>query len=97
MTECVGHLVEKQLDSTLWRLVSGELGLHELPPALAGFYSIGFAHGQESVQAQLEQAQSDRDRYYERWYNGKDLPDARLRRMRAAAEEYWEELIGGAQ
>lgn len=94
-TGLVGHTVERQLDSALWRLVLGDLGLHDLTPALAGFYSLGFAHGQESPSPQIEQAEADRDSLYERLYYGKDLPDVRLRRMRAAAEEYWQELMSG--
>lgn len=94
-TGLVGHTVEKQLDGSLWRLVLGELGLQDLTPALRGFYSIGFAHGQESMRRPLDQAEADRDRYYERWQHGADLPDVRLRRMRAEAEDYWRELIGG--
>ncbi|ANJ26651.1 hypothetical protein ATC03_07940 [Agromyces aureus] len=66
--------------------MSAEIGLHDLTPALAGFYSVGFNDGQESMAA-------ERDRLYERLYYGKELPDVRLRRMRAGAAAYWEEFV----
>lgn len=91
--DLVGATVERQLDASLWRLVQGEVGLHDLTPALVGFYSIGFAHGQDSLRPELERAQHDRDTYYERWTNpGQLLTDVRLRRMREAAEEWWQEM-----
>lgn len=94
-TGLVGHTVEKQLDASLWRLVIGEIGLHDCTPALAGWFSIGFAYGQESMQPKLEQVEDERNQLYERLHHGKDLPDVRLRRMRAAADEYWQELMSG--
>lgn len=90
----VGHTVERQLDTTLWLLLNGDLGLQDLTPALAGFYSIGFADGQDSLRARLQTETDTADRLYERLHHGKDLPDVQLRRMRAAAAEYWEEVVG---
>lgn len=95
MTELIGHTVEKQLDAALYRLITGECSLHEYTSALRGFYSCGFWDGQESLRAKLENAEDARDRLYERLYHGKDLPEIRLRRMLAAAEEHWNEI--GAQ
>lgn len=90
----IGASVEKALDTTLWQLVLGEIGLHDCTPAIVGLYSIGHAHGVESVLEQLRQAENDRDRYFELWANpGKDLTDIRLRRMRQASEEYWRQFL----
>ncbi|TFB92774.1 hypothetical protein [Cryobacterium sp. HLT2-28] len=60
----IGARVETHLDATLWKLKAGEIGLHDLTPALMGFYSIGHSDGIASVAPQLEQALADRDRYY---------------------------------
>lgn len=94
-TGLVGHTVERQLDAALWRLVTGEIGLQDCTGALVGWYSVGFTHGQESLQPELEQTEAERDTLYERLHHGKELPDVRLRRMRAAAEDYWHEFISG--
>ncbi|MFC5791915.1 hypothetical protein EDM22_13805 [Agromyces tardus] len=90
----IGATVEKALDATLWRLITGEIALHELTPALAGFYTIGHAHGVESVLERLRNTEHERDRYYELWTNpGTQLTDIRLRRMREAAEDYWRVFV----
>lgn len=94
MTELVGFTVEKQLDATLWRLVTAELSLHECTPAIRGVYSLGFWDGQDSLRARLQDAEDAADRYYEQAFHGKELADVRLRRMRIAADEYWEEVVG---
>src|SRR3546814_3961548 len=50
--------------TTLFRsLVSGELQLHECTPAIIGLYSLGFWNGQQSRDAEVEQATAYRDRY----------------------------------
>lgn len=95
----IGATVEKALDATLWRLVTGEIGLQDCTSAIVGLYAIGFEHGRQSVLPLLERAQDERDRYYERWQNpGKELTDMRLRRMRENAADYWEQFVrnGGA-
>jgi hypothetical protein len=65
----IGHTVEKALDAALWRLRTGEIGLEDLTPGLAGFCTLshddGFKAGVESVAIELRQALSDRDRYYQ--------------------------------
>ncbi|KGJ71901.1 hypothetical protein GY21_18960 [Cryobacterium roopkundense] len=71
-TGLIGCTVEKPLDAALWRLRSGEIGLEDLTPGLAGFctlshadgYAAGFTAGVASVAVELRQAISDRDRYY---------------------------------
>jgi hypothetical protein len=93
----IGASVEKALDATLWQLVTNEIGLHDCTPAILGLYSIGFEHGRQSVLPQLEQAEADRDTYYERWTSpGSKLADVKMRRMRAAAEAYWDEFVAKA-
>jgi hypothetical protein len=57
------------MDATLWRLISGEIGLRDLTPALAGFYTLGFDAGRASLTTELDQACSDRDRYYNAAFN----------------------------
>lgn len=91
----IGHTVEKQLNAALYRLLTGECGLHEFTTSLQGWYSCGFWDGQQSLRAQLEDAEDARDLLYERLYYGEELPEIRLRRMRAAAEAHWEAI--GAQ
>ncbi|NEN07614.1 hypothetical protein G3T36_17290 [Diaminobutyricibacter tongyongensis] len=77
--------------------MTNEIGLHDCTPAIIGLYSIGYDHGRQSMLPELERAQDDRDALYERCYNpGSKLADVRLRRMRAAAEEYWAEFVAQA-
>ncbi|MGW9167909.1 hypothetical protein [Agromyces sp. NPDC055658] len=94
--QLIGYTVEQQLDGALYRLLSGECGLHDLTPALQGFYASGFWDGQESLRARLESAEDARDQLYERIHGGTDYPELRLRRMRAAAEDYWREFVDSA-
>ncbi|TFC26996.1 hypothetical protein E3O55_13025 [Cryobacterium sp. MDB1-18-2] len=65
----IGATVEKALDATLWRLKSGELGLEDLTPALAAFYTIGHADGMAQMVYRLQQVEADRDRYYQAVFN----------------------------
>lgn len=93
----IGATVEKPLDASLWRMVTGEICLHDLTPALAGFYSVGFEDGRQSLAHELAKAENERDTFYERWANpGKELTEVRLRRAREAAEDYWDEFVADA-
>lgn len=45
-TRLIGASVGAQLERELTRLVSGEIGLHELDPGLAAWYTRGYHDGQ---------------------------------------------------
>ena len=91
-TRLFGASVENHLDSILWRLVRGELGLHQLTPSLAAFWHLGYDDGRASLLPQLRQAEADRDRYYLRAF---DTPNRRRQRLDEAARESWNEILDG--
>lgn len=91
-TSLVGAAVEKQLDATLWRLIAGEIGLHDLTPALAGWYTLGYDAGRAAILPQLQGAEADRDRYYRAAY---DTPERLRERLDQGARDYWNEFIAG--
>lgn len=90
MTQLIGARVEDQLDRVLWDLVRGDVELHQLTPALAGTYNLGFADGRASLEPALEQARRDAARYYELAYNpGRQLSELRQRRIDEQLETAW--------
>lgn len=92
----IGASMEKPLDATMWRLVLGEIGLHELTPGLAAFYTLGHAAGVDSIAPQLAQAIADRDRYYMAAFNtGK--PPIKIGPSYADLEKIRSEIYGGAK
>jgi hypothetical protein len=88
----IGATVDDHLEATLWRLVAGEIGLHQLTPALAGFWSLAYDQGRASRQAELDRANADADRYYRAAY---DTREHQLRRIDIAAENYWQDFMSG--
>ncbi|GAA2082396.1 hypothetical protein GCM10009840_18220 [Pseudolysinimonas kribbensis] len=61
----VGSTVETQLDDALWKLVGGELDLHDLTPALAGFYVVGHSDGYRSGATYIDDGlRFERDAWY---------------------------------
>lgn len=98
VSHLVGHTVEKALDATLWRLVLGEIGLHELTPALAGFYHVGHADGVASQAGLLRQARHDAERMYVLAFNDPILAKKVTERMeRTFIETIEAEMLGGAR
>lgn len=91
----IGASVDNELERTLWRLVAGDIELYHLTPALAAWWTVAHEQGRRSVRPALQQAQDERDRYYEIAFYGKDLGDVRRRRMDAASENYWARLVRG--
>lgn len=86
----IGATVESALDQTLTRLTEGEIGLHELTPALAGWYCRGYDDGRDSVRPELDQAEADAARLYELHYNPKRKLTPTLNRWVEAAIEHVE-------
>lgn len=68
----IGYTVEKQLDAALWRLVQGDIGLHECTPALRGWYSVGHHDGIESCKRTILRLEADVERYYLYAFNPRD-------------------------
>ena len=91
----IGSSVDSELERTLWRLVAGDIEQYQLTPALAAWWTVAHEQGRRSLQPELEQAQADRDRYYEIAFYGRDLGDVRSRRMDEASEDYWNRLVAG--
>lgn len=87
-TRLIGHTVERQVDSTLWLLVRGEIELHQLTPALAGLYHVGYMDGRAAMQPDLDRAIADRDRFYRKAYPSKaqELDRAWVQRMAESIE-----------
>lgn len=83
----VGASVEGQLDAALTGLLGGVFGLHDLTPALAGFYSVGYDAGRASLEGELERARDEAARWYEIAHHpgAADYPDFIRRRLDAAA------------
>lgn len=88
-----GHTVETELGALLDRLIVGELGLHELTPALAGLVTYGFECGRGSqdpeladLRRQLARAEHERDLYFARLHNpGRRLHETIQDRLDTAA------------
>ncbi|HEY5224961.1 MAG TPA: hypothetical protein VIJ18_18175 [Microbacteriaceae bacterium] len=96
-TALIGSTVEKSVDATLWKLVLGQIGLHDLTPALAAFWTLGHASGIASCRAQIARLENEADRLYVQAFNPKDRAKLIRERMDAAAADYWEEFsrLGG--
>jgi hypothetical protein len=61
----VGASVETELDQALWKLTAGDLQLHDLTPALQGWYSIAHSDGYAAgYNASNDSLRFDRDRWY---------------------------------
>ena len=75
MSTPVGHTVENQLDKILWRLILGEVELHELTPALAAWWTLAHESGRASRQAEVDRLNSEADRYYRAAYNPRSRID----------------------
>lgn len=88
----IGRAVENELDSTLWRLIVGEIGLHEVTPALAAFWHLGYDAGRASLLPELHQARADRDRYFRAAF---DTPDQMRQRLVDGARDFWSEFVAG--
>jgi hypothetical protein len=90
--------VERQLETVLWALVSGEIELYHLTPALAAWWSLAHEYGCASRNSEVAQLTADRDRYYEVAFYGKNLAEVRRQRMDDASADFWEQFaqIGGA-
>jgi hypothetical protein len=59
--EAVGHSVEKQLGATLWQLFDGTLGLHELTPSLAAWWSLAYEEGRCSRQPEIDRLNAENE------------------------------------
>jgi hypothetical protein len=87
----IGHTVEAQLCAALDALLDGSVGLHELTPSLAGFYTVGHWHGSRSRDLELARVADERDALYERLYNpGMRLTEVRQRRIDQAIDAAFE-------
>ena len=76
-----GAPVEKPLDRTLWMMLEGQIGLHDLTPSLAGFYYAGHADGIGSLQARIAYLEHTADRLYVAAFNDRDLAKRIQQRM----------------
>lgn len=88
-----GSTVEKPLDATLWDLVQGRIGLNDLTPALAGFYTLGHHDGIASCKARIARLEQDADRLYVQAFNPADRAKLIRERMDNASESYWEQFV----
>jgi hypothetical protein len=90
ISDIAARTIQKWADA----LEVGEIEIWQLPRPLAGLYHLGYYAGRDSHEPRVVRLESECDRLYERLYYGRDLPDVQLRRMRAAAEDYWEHVVG---
>lgn len=63
-TAPIGSTVEKQLSETLWQLITGEVELHELTPALLGWWSLAYDAGRQSLRNRIDRLEWERDLWY---------------------------------
>lgn len=68
----IGDSVDEVLQDTLWKLVGGELELHNLAPGLQAWYVAGVnVHGKNCCQAEIDRLTRERDMWFtcysERW------------------------------
>jgi hypothetical protein len=100
-SELVGATAEKPLDASLWRLITGEIGLQDCTPALRAWYQFGFDDGRKAAQTeigrlelQLANVCRERDSLYERLTNpGKKLSQMKQRRIDQAVNAEFENGI----
>ena len=75
-------------------LLLGRVELWQLPPSLSQVFAFAFAAGAASRQGEIDQAESDADRYHDRWQNpGTQLAEVRRDRLEEAADDYWQQFL----
>ena len=89
----IGAAVERALDGTVWDLVTGKIGLHDVTPAIAALYSVGFADGVASCGARIARLEHEADVLYVQAFNPSDRAKLIRKRMDAAAAEYEAEFM----
>ncbi|MFF2495846.1 hypothetical protein [Agromyces sp. NPDC058064] len=89
----IGASVEKALDGALWDLIHGRTGLHELTPALAGFYTLGHAAGIKSAELTIARLQFEADRLYVQAFNPADRARIIQQRMDEHFAAEWERFL----
>ncbi len=56
--------IEAQLEAWADALLAGELGLHQLPPALAAFFHLGAGEARQHAEARVRELEHECDRLY---------------------------------
>lgn len=94
----LSETAEQYLNRLGQDLLLGHVELWQLPPSIAQIFAFAYTAGAASRQGEIDQAESDADRFYDRWLNpGKKLAEVRRDRMQAAAAEYWQEFLAAEQ
>lgn len=65
----IGATVEKPLDRILWQVLSGDVELYQLTPALVAWWTLAHNTGRVSRQAEIDRLNSENDRLYQRAWN----------------------------
>ncbi|AZZ52813.1 hypothetical protein [Rathayibacter festucae] len=95
-TPLVGACVETGLHQALTDVLDGRLGLHQLTPALAGFWTIAYDQGRASRQPEIDRLQAEADRLYLRANNTPEkLREVVRLRLDEGAARYWVEWLRG--
>lgn len=84
-----------QIDAILWRLVSGQLGLHEIPSPLASWYWAGSRDADISSPriAELERDLAIANQAADEWYLKAHHTPQEIEEMRIAAmDDGWRDL-----
>lgn len=70
-TRLIGHTVDAELDATLWRLVSGDLTLSDLTPALRDWWVVAAEFGRQTANTdRIDRLTYERDLWYACYANG---------------------------
>jgi hypothetical protein len=69
MGDLIGASVDAELDATLWRLVNGEIAIHDLTPALAAWWHVAHYFGEQSCQKEIRRLNRQLDRQYVAMWN----------------------------
>lgn len=60
----ISATVEDQLDRILWQLITGDIELHQLTPALAAWWTLAHESGRQSRQAEIDRLEHTADRLF---------------------------------
>lgn len=57
----IGHTVENQLEDILWKLILGDVDLHQCTPALAAWWHLAYDEGRRSRQPEIDRLNTENE------------------------------------